>query len=135
MPSSSSTLSFVQKDPSLQHGSAHEHELECNNSSASTFSVGVRVVRGADWPLDDIETDGGEGFVGTVVEIGSNSVGVHENMAVIQWDMGSRGVYRAGCNGHYDLCVLDNSSVGKKTTVFCCRVSYNLKFGVVLNLF
>lgn len=131
MPVTSNPLSYVQKEPSLQHGGTqeleHEHKLECNNSAASTLSVGVRVVRGLDWPPDDIESDGGEGFVGTVVEVGRNSDSVSENMAVVQWDMGARGVYRAGYNEHYDLCVLDNSSAGERTTVFCCRISYNLK--------
>lgn len=122
MPSGSGKLSFVQKDPPLENESAddqvNKHELECISSAASTLRVGVRVVRGAHWPSDDIVSDGGEGFVGTVVEVGRNSTRVHENTAVIQWDMGTREVYRAGYDGHFDLCVLDSSSVGKKITFF-----------------
>ena len=121
MPSSSSPLSFVEREPWLLHGRAHdqidEHGSECNDSAA-TFSVGLRVVRGTDWPSDDNESDGGEGFLGTVVEVGSNSSSVAENMAAIQWDMGTRAVYTTGYYGLHDLRVLDNSSVGKKTTLF-----------------
>lgn len=126
MPSSSSPLSFVEKEPWLLHGRARdqidEHRSECKNSAASTFSVGLRVVRGTDWPSDDNESDGGEGFLGTVVEVGSNSSSVAEDMAAIQWDIGTRAVYTAAYHGHYDLCVLNNSSVGKKTTLFFIAV-------------
>lgn len=127
MPTSANKLSFVEKDPSLPHGRArgqtndYESQNESNDTTACTyfsdFSVGLRVVRGADWNSDDNESDGGEGFVGTVVEVGRNSASVPEYMAVIQWDMGNREVYSAGHHGVCDLCVLDNSSVGKKTTL------------------
>ncbi|KAJ7384848.1 E3 ubiquitin-protein ligase mib2 [Desmophyllum pertusum] len=102
MPSSANKLSFVEKDPSLPHGRArgqtndYESQNESNDSTVCTyfsdFSVGLRVVRGADWNSDDNESDGGEGFVGTVVEMGRNSASVPEYMAVIQWDMGTREV-------------------------------------------
>ena len=36
--------------------------------------VGVRVVRGPDWQWED--QDGGEGFCGTVVEVGENKMAV-----------------------------------------------------------
>ncbi|KAJ7384850.1 E3 ubiquitin-protein ligase mib2 [Desmophyllum pertusum] len=123
MPSSANKLSFVEKDPSQPHGRArrqtneYESQNESNDSTASTFSVGLRVVRGADWISDDNESDGGEGFLGTVVEVGRNYASVPEYMAVIQWDMGTREVYSPGHHGVCDLCVLDNSSVGKKTTL------------------
>lgn len=126
MPSGLGKLSFVQKDPPLQSESVddqvNKHELECISSADSTLRVGVRVVRGTDWLSDDIVSDGGEGFVGTIVEVGRNSTRVHESTAVIQWDMGTRGVYRAGCDGHFDLCVLDSSSAGKKITLFAVFV-------------
>ena len=78
----------------------------------------LRVVRGTEWPSSDNESDGGEGIVGTVVQVGSSSSSVAENNAVIQWDIGSSAVYGICYHGHYDLCVLDNSSIGKETTLF-----------------
>ena len=112
MPFSSSPISYVEKEPNPQHGS------EINDSAVSTFSVGLRVVRGLEWPSSDNESEGGEGIVGTVVEVGSDSFSVAENNAAIQWDTGSRAVYGAGYHGQYDLCVMDNSSIGKETTLF-----------------
>lgn len=113
MPDSSSPVSYVEKEPSPQHGS------EINDSAFSTFSVGLRVVPGTEWPSSDSESEGGEGIVGTVVEVGSDSFSVAENNAAIRWDIGPRAVYGAGYHGQYDLCVLDNSSIGKETTLAC----------------
>lgn len=70
------------------------------------YGAGLRVVCGPSWNVD--ESDGKEGFVGTVVELG-----VPENMALVQWDMGVCQLYRAGHDGAFDLCVLDSSPVGK----------------------
>lgn len=84
----------------------------------STFSAGLRVVCGTEWPSKDNDSDGGEGIVGTVVEVGSNVSSVVENKATIQWDYGNPADDKAGYHGQYDLCVLDNSSVGKKATLF-----------------
>ena len=74
-------------------------------------SAGLRVVCGPNWNVD--ESDGKEGFVGTVVELGEP-----ENMALVQWDIGLCQLHRAGCDGAFDLCVLDSSSVGKAIFVF-----------------
>ena len=49
--------------------------------------------------------------------MGRNSSSSAENNATIRWDMGSRTVYGICYHGHYDLCVLDNSSIGKETTL------------------
>ena len=121
MPSSSSPLSFVEKEPCPLQGRTYDqlnrHASKCDDSAVSTFSVGLRVVRGTEWPSNDNESDGGEGNVGTVVQLGSNVSRVAENTASIQWDTGPRAVYVAGYHGQYDLCVLDNSSVGKKATL------------------
>ena len=113
MPSTSRPLSFVSKEPCSLQDSVLEStdETRCNNSSASTFSVGLRVVG---WKSVDSESKLGEGIVGTVVEVGSESSSLAENTTVIQWDTGTREVYRAGHRGGQQISVLDNSSVGKK---------------------
>ena len=72
--------------------------------------VGLRVVRGRDWD-DDNNIDGGEGFVGTVVEICGDS---STKSVLVQWDSGERQYHRAGYQGAYDLCVLDSSPTGKR---------------------
>lgn len=122
MPFSSCPVSYVEKESCPLHGRTNdqigEHGSKCNDSAVSTFSVGLRVVCGTEWPSKDNDSDGGEGIVGTVVEVRSNVSSVAENKATIQWDNGTLADYKAGYHGQYDLCVLDNSSVGKKTTLF-----------------
>ena len=73
--------------------------------------VGLRVVRGPDWEWGD--QDGGEGHVGTVVEVGEPSVGNGGRAVVVQWDCGERSRYRCGVAGKYDLRVLDSAPAGK----------------------
>lgn len=68
--------------------------------------VGLRVVRGPDWSWGD--QDGGEGHVGTVVEVGQGG-----RSAVVQWDCGNRYGYRCGEEGKYDLRVLDSAPAGE----------------------
>ena len=70
----------------------------------------LRVVRGPDWEWGD--QDGGEGHVGTVVEVGEPSVSDGGRAVVVQWDCGERCRYRCGVNGKYDLRVLDNAPTG-----------------------
>jgi E3 ubiquitin-protein ligase mind-bomb len=76
--------------------------------------VGLRVVRGVDWDKGD--EDGGEGNVGTVVNILSNSQQVR-----VQWDSQDTlnvqenpdsCVYRTGMDKKYDLRIFDNSQTG-----------------------
>ena len=70
--------------------------------------VGVRVVRGPDWEWGN--QDGGEGYVGTVVNVGKPS---NDGYAVVvQWDCGERCKYRCGLEGKYDLRVLDSAPTG-----------------------
>ena len=78
---------------------------------AQEMSVGLRVVRGPDWDLADM--DGGEGFVGTVVDVGSKTSSLPEKLVWVQWDTGARRDHRAGYHGAYDLRVLDNAAAGK----------------------
>ena len=68
-------------------------------------SLAIRVVRGPDWGWGD--QDGGEGGVGTVVEVGRNREAV-----LVQWDFGTRGWYRSGGQNKFDLRVLDTGLTG-----------------------
>ncbi|XP_074607533.1 E3 ubiquitin-protein ligase MIB2-like isoform X4 [Acropora palmata] len=61
--------------------------------------LGVLVVRGPDWDWND--QDGGEGSVGTVVQIGS--VTRSEPVVLVQWDCGRKAKYRAGVDGERHL--------------------------------
>ena len=115
MPSSSSPVSYVEKERGRTHDQIDEHGSS-SDSTVSTFRVGLRVVRGTEWPSKDNEGDGGN--VGTVVKLENNFSSVDEKTVTIRWDIGSRAVYVAGPHGQYDLCVLDNSSVGKKAALF-----------------
>ncbi|CAG0898529.1 unnamed protein product [Darwinula stevensoni] len=76
------------------------------------MEVGIRVVRGPDWEWGD--QDGGEGFVGTVVEIG------REKTVMVQWDCGTLSNYRIGYQNYYDLLIWDNAPVGVKHPNFSC---------------
>ena len=72
--------------------------------------VGLRVVRGPDWESGD--QDGGEGHVGTVVEVGEPASDGGRPVAV-QWDCGEKSPsYRCGLEGKYDLRVLDSAPTG-----------------------
>ena len=72
--------------------------------------LGLRVVRGPDWEWGD--QDGGEGHVGTVVEVGEQAAGDGKESVVVQWDCGGLSIYQCGLNGKYDLRVLDNGPTG-----------------------
>ena len=74
-------------------------------SSAAAIEAGLRVVRGPNWKYQD--HDGGEGYVGTVVGIDTT-----QKKAEVQWDVGTRGEYRIGCDDCYDLRILDNAPIG-----------------------
>ena len=76
------------------------------------IQVGLRVVRGPDWEWGD--HDGGEGHVGTVMEVGEPSVSDGGRAVVVQWDSGERSKYRCGIHGKYDLKVLDSAPTGEK---------------------
>ena len=73
--------------------------------------LGVRVVRGPDWEWND--QDGGEGSVGTVVQIGSDAkLSITEPIVLVQWDGGTKANYRAGMDGKYDLRILHSANGG-----------------------
>ena len=75
--------------------------------------VGLRVVRGPDWNITDEESDGGEGFVGTVVKVSDKSSSLPEKVVLVQWDCGIRRDHRVGHHDSYDLCVIDSAPTGK----------------------
>ena len=55
----------------------------------------------------------GEGFVGTVVEVGrESSTSTPEKTVVVQWDLGNRTNYRVGYQGCYDLRIYDLAPIG-----------------------
>ncbi|KAH3817338.1 E3 ubiquitin-protein ligase MIB2-like [Dreissena polymorpha] len=98
-----------------------------------TLQVGIRVVRGPSWSPDFGDQDGGEGHVGTVVEICGVKEGdtYPQNCVIVQWDSGDRNVYRAGYENSYDLRVLDNASIGVKHDRTCSGCGVNGIFGML----
>ena len=84
--------------------------------------ISLRVVRGPDWNYGD--QDGGECCLGTVVAV---KAGREDNkVAVVFWDNGSRGEYRCGEDGKYDLRVLESSPAGEKRICITQRlVTFN----------
>ena len=75
------------------------------------MEVGLRVVRGLDWKWQD--QDGGEGHVGTVIEVGTRHNNIPSQTVVVQWHSGFRANYRIGLHGAYDLRVFDSGPVRK----------------------
>lgn len=74
--------------------------------------LGTRVVRGRDWEWDN--QDGGEGCVGTVVQIGQDDKSPFTAQLVwIQWDCGTKANYRAGFDGKHDLRVFETRNQGE----------------------
>ncbi len=69
--------------------------------------LGLRVVRGPDWKWG--EQDGGEGHLGTVVEVDPGQL-----QATVQWDACNyyRCQYRCGLDGEHDLRVYDSAPAG-----------------------
>ncbi|KAG5202426.1 E3 ubiquitin-protein ligase MIB2 isoform X5 [Ovis aries] len=81
--------------------------------------VGMRVVRGVDWKWG--QQDGGEGCVGTVVELGRHgSPSTPDRTVVVQWDHGTRTNYRAGYQGAHDLLLYDNAQIGVRHPNIIC---------------
>ncbi|KAJ7389167.1 E3 ubiquitin-protein ligase mib2 [Desmophyllum pertusum] len=71
--------------------------------------LGTRVVRGRDWRWGN--QDGGEGCVGTVVQIGQDKKSpVVAQLVWIQWDCGTKENYRAGVDGKHDLRVFESTN-------------------------
>ena len=69
--------------------------------------VGMRVVRGVDWKWG--QQDGGEGGVGTVVELGRHgSPSTPDRTVVVQWD---RPKHEEDLLGYYVDCSVAGSNV------------------------
>ena len=93
--------------------------------------LGMRVVRGPDW-LPFCNDDGGQGGVGTVIEIvpcahceGGNekastaaiasggAASVQDGQVMVHWDItGNKGTYNCGAEGSYELRILDTTPAG-----------------------
>lgn len=86
------------------------------------MNVGIRVVRGKDWKWKD--QDGGEGGLGTVVEVGSDDEQANcpPDCIMVQWDYGAKNSYRVGYEGAYDLRLFDASPIGEYMS--CGHISY-----------
>lgn len=76
------------------------------------LQVGLRVVRGPDWKWED--QDGGEGNVGTIVKIGTESSSkTPDKTVVVIWDNNVETNYRVGYENAFDLRIFDNAQIGK----------------------
>jgi len=82
--------------------------------------TGVRVVRGPDWEPRYGNYDGGEGSVGTVVNVEEEMNGGRP--VSVQWDYGQRVRYRAGVAGRYDLRLFDSTPSGKLDCILLLSV-------------
>ena len=81
--------------------------------------MGLRVVRSDDWQWDN--QDGGEGGVGTIVEVGGRDGSMNpDKTVVVVWDTGVRAKYRAGYMRKDDLRVLDTAPAGSIYSQQCC---------------
>ncbi|ESO83611.1 hypothetical protein LOTGIDRAFT_76249, partial [Lottia gigantea] len=74
--------------------------------------VGLRVVRGPDWDHGDI--DGGNGYLGTLVNICPNKT------AQVVWDNGQQCNCRILENGPHDLKIYDSGPVGINHIRYTC---------------
>ncbi|CAL1535859.1 unnamed protein product [Lymnaea stagnalis] len=73
--------------------------------------VGYRVVRGPDWRHG--HEDGGEGHVGTVIDVGGPGLFKPRTGCVsVLWDSGAKMTCRAGREDAFDLRILDNAPGG-----------------------
>nr|XP_039250524.1 E3 ubiquitin-protein ligase MIB2-like isoform X1 [Styela clava] len=81
--------------------------------SGNMVEVGYRVIRGPDWKWGD--QDGGDGHVGTVVEVGhTGNRLLPDKTVMVRWDNGRRTNYRVGLEDAFDLLVFDGAPSGVK---------------------
>lgn len=96
-----------------------QHPPTMDPDPQAGVQVGMRVVRGVDWKWGP--QDGGEGGVGTVVELGRHSSpSTPDRTVVVQWDHGTRTNYRAGYQGGHDLLLYDNAQIGAQPARWGC---------------
>ncbi|KAI8750682.1 E3 ubiquitin-protein ligase MIB2, partial [Biomphalaria glabrata] len=90
---------------------------------------GIRVVRGPDWNYDN--HDGGEGGVGTVVEVpGDPGFTLPGKFVMVRWDVGEKHLYRIGEGDAYDLFIFNNATAGVSHILPCDGCSDNLVEGL-----
>lgn len=83
------------------------------------MASGVRVLRGPQWDGDDM--DGGEGHLGTLIEVLSD-----DNSVRVLWDNGNESTCKAGKDGKFELRIFDTAQAGTLTLtvtflqVLCC---------------
>jgi E3 ubiquitin-protein ligase mind-bomb len=97
--------------------------------------IGMRVVRGPDWKWGS--QDGGEGHVGTVVQISKANTtegGDHVTACavMVQWDNGDQCNYRCGIDDQYDLLLLDNGPCGNPLLPYTVEPLYSGHHWVML---
>lgn len=109
MPTTSKPLSFVPKNSYLTQDGNDENHHGLNNLSASTFSVGLRILG-----CRSLDPEGTQGIIGTVTELSL----ARDNTAEIQWDTGTKETYSAGHHDQRQIFVLDNASIGKIAKVY-----------------
>ncbi|CAC5378101.1 unnamed protein product [Mytilus coruscus] len=71
------------------------------------IAVGCRVVRGQDWKYDDY--DGGEGSLGTVLEVKD------ESKVVVRWDGTNKGIFKIGHDGLFEVRLCDDFVNNERT--------------------
>ncbi|XP_061170920.1 uncharacterized protein LOC133180401 [Saccostrea echinata] len=112
------------------HPSVHDIVAKCSTFAGMEITgcfegdkikPGQRVVRGIDWEKNN-DDDGGNGNVGTVVEILNNAKEVR-----VQWDSQEdahhdedKFKYRTGLDRKYDLRLFDNAQTGVYHKYFAC---------------
>nr|XP_058964207.1 E3 ubiquitin-protein ligase MIB2-like isoform X3 [Pocillopora verrucosa] len=85
----------------------------------ATNLLGTRVVRGQDWTWGN--QDGGEGSVGTVVQVGKDKKSpVTAQLVYVQWDCGGKHDYRAGIERKHDLRVFSLTNGDAKHLFISC---------------
>ncbi|XP_039732791.1 E3 ubiquitin-protein ligase MIB2 isoform X4 [Pteropus medius] len=108
-----------QQRGSAAHEVPQQHPPTMDPDPQAGVQVGMRVVRGVDWKWGP--QDGGEGGVGTVVELGRHgSPSTPDRTVVVQWDHGTRTNYRAGYQGGHDLLLYDNAQIGVRHPNIIC---------------
>ncbi|KAL8591676.1 hypothetical protein ACOMHN_056792 [Nucella lapillus] len=91
----------------------------------SMARVGMRVLRGPDWPGGD-DSDGGEGHLGTVVSL------MEGDRVRVLWDSGKPAMYRSGADGKFDLRVFDSGPVGvRHPDITCAACDEQNVFGMM----
>ena len=63
------------------------------------------MIRGPDWR--DGDRDGGEGHVGTVIQL------IDNHTVRVLWDMGQESTCNTGADGKFDLRVFDTAQIGE----------------------